>query len=98
MVWGKFYSGMLMNKVERKASGYVNAGKVHVTEYTTDQDSGIETASGYVDGTQRWSVTVTPAGSRCDCPFGEAHGITTNTHSHDTALRLAAWQIERINE
>jgi hypothetical protein len=88
-----------MNKVERKAADYVNAGKVHLDVYTVDKASGaIVTASGFVDGTSRWTVAVTPAGSRCDCPFGEAHGITTQTHSHDLALRLAAWQMERINE
>ncbi len=87
-----------MNKVERKASGYVNAGKVHVNQYTVAEDGTIETAYGFVDGTRRWTVAVMPDGSRCDCPFGEAHGITTQTHSHDTALRLAAWQIERVNE
>lgn len=87
-----------MNKVERKAAAYVNNGKVHVISYTVAEDGSIETATGYVDGTSRWSVIVTPAGSRCSCPFGEAHGITNQTHSHDTALRLAAWQMERINE
>lgn len=87
-----------MNEIEAKASLYVNAGKVHVTAYTIGQDGSVETANGYVDGTQRWTVAVTPAGSVCDCPFGEAHGLTTQTHSHDIALRLAAWQIERLNE
>jgi len=87
-----------MNKLERKAAQYVNSGKVHVTEYTVGDDGSIETANGYVDGTSRWTVAVTPAGSRCSCPFGEAHGITTKRHSHDLALRLAAWQTERINE
>ena len=87
-----------MNKVERKAAAYVNSGKVHVASYTVDRDGAVDSAHGYVEGTQRWTVAVSPAGSRCDCPFGEAHGITTQTHSHDLALRLAAWQMERINE
>ncbi len=88
-----------MKEIESKASKYVNARKVHLTEYTVDQDSGaIITVSGYVDGTQRWTVTVTPGGTECDCPFGQAHGTTTRPHAHDTALRLAAWQMERINE
>ena len=87
-----------MNKIERKAAAYVNAGKVHVVAYTIDNDGRVETATGFVDGTSRWQVAVSPAGSRCDCPFGEAHGITNQRHSHDTALRLAAWQTERINE
>lgn len=87
-----------MNKVERKAAGYVNSGKVHVTAYTIADDGSIATVSGHVDGTERWTVQVTPAGTQCDCPFGEAHGVTSRTHSHDVALRLAAWQMERINE
>ncbi len=87
-----------MNKVERKAAAYVNAGKVHITGYTIDKNGSVETASGFVEGTSRWTVTVTPAGTVCDCPFGIAHGVTNQRHSHDTALRLAAWQMERINE
>ncbi len=87
-----------MNTVERKAAAYVNAGKVHITGYTIDQNGSVETASGFVEGTQRWTVTVSPAGTVCDCPFGEAHGITSQRHSHDTALRLAAWQMERLHE
>ncbi len=87
-----------MNTVELKAAGYVNAGKVHIDEYTTDDNNAIVTASGFVEGTRRYHVTVSPEGTICDCPFGEAHALTTQTHSHDTALRLAAWQMERINE
>ncbi len=88
-----------MNKVERKAAAYVNAGKVHLGIYTVDKNSGaIVTVSGFVDGTSRWTVAVTPAGTECDCPFGVTHGITNQPHSHDTALRLAAWQMERLNE
>lgn len=87
-----------MNEVERKAADYVNAGKVHVVAYTIDDDGAVDSAHGYVEGSHRWTVTVSPVGSRCDCPFGEAHGITHQRHSHDTALRLAAWQMERLNE
>ncbi len=88
-----------MNAIEAKASYYVNAGKVHLGSYTVDEDSGaIVTVSGHVDGTRRYRVAVTPAGTECDCPFGETHGVTNQPHSHDTALRLAAWQMERINE
>lgn len=87
-----------MNEIEAKAAYYVNAGKVHVTEYTIDDDGRVETAVGFVEGTHKYQVIVSPAGSRCGCPFGEAHGITNQPHSHDTALRLAAWQMERIHE
>ena len=88
-----------MNLIEQKATVYVNSRKVHVSGYTVDKDSGaIVTVSGFVDGSRRWTVSVTPEGTECDCPFGKAHGVTAQPHSHDTALRLAAWQMERINE
>ncbi len=88
-----------MNAIERKAAAYVNAGKVHLGVYTVDKDSGaIVTVSGFVEGTHRYRVAVTAAGTECDCPFGEAHGVTNQRHSHDTALRLAAWQMERLHE
>ncbi len=88
-----------MNEIEAKASYYVNAGKVHLDTYTVDKDSGaIVTVSGFVDGTRRYRVAVTPAGTECDCPFGEAHGVTNQPHSHDTALRLAAMLMEKLNE
>ncbi len=87
-----------MNKVERKAAAYVNAGKVHVDSYVISREGAVEIATGFVIGSRRWRVSVSPAGSLCDCPFGVAHGVTSQRHSHDTALRLAAWQMERLHE
>lgn len=92
-------SPFTMNELEAKASQYVNAGKVHVHSYTIDKDTGqIVTASGHVDGTHRYQIAISPAGTRCSCQFGDAHGVTSQPHSHDIALRLAVWQMERINE
>jgi len=80
-----------MHKTDLKAMRFVTDGNVELLEYTVDGDGAILTADGWVTSERNvYRTTITPEGTTCTCVYGAAHGTTLQSHSHDTALRLAA--------
>ena len=82
-----------MKATSKKAVDLVLNDKVTLDDYTVGEEGDITSARGIVKG---YTTTVTMAGSvvevECDCEYGLHR---TTTHSHDQALRLAAYRKER---
>ena len=86
-----------MNDIEERAWHLVVNDKVRLDDSTFRVDhAGIEvldTASGAVkasDDSVWYDVSIDPSGCECSCIHGETRpGVT---HTHDLALRLAAYR------
>ena len=85
-----------MKPTSKKAVDLVLTDKVTLDTYTVGVEGDITSARGTVKG---YTTKVTYAGStvevECDCEYGQHR---TTSHSHDQALRLAAYRQERSTE
>ncbi len=90
-----------MTRPERKAVTIVTRGAVDISSCSWETCDGVKRirhALGLVtSGENIYTVTIDSTdGNTCTCHYGQARThLATDSHSHDTALRIAA---ERENK
>jgi len=87
---------MRMKPPQEKAVTLVTSGAVDVSSCSWETADGVKRirhALGLVaSGEHIYTVTIDSTdGNTCTCHYGQAHThLATDSHSHDTALRIAA--------
>ena len=85
-----------MRKPDEKAVIFVTGGAVRVATYQW-VDGMLMAASGTVrSGNNTYQVTVDIDGNTCTCHYGQNRThLEPDSHSHDTALRIAATRLHK---
>ena len=85
-----------MRKPDEKAVTLVTGGNVHIDRYEWADDM-LLSASGTVEsGANTYQVTVDIDGNTCACHYGSHRThLEPDSHSHDTALRIAATRLHK---